>query len=216
MKNTTKDFQEVVPEINQVGNYMLRHLVTKENPQPFKLDKLRTEKYKLVFDYFTGNPEFTSQGYSFSKALMICGSVGTGKTLMMRIFAHLFMDEFKRPIFEVRDANEIVREFLIEGFVVLDRYSRKHFFEKKNAPKGLCIDDLGMENNKVKSFANEANVIADIISSRYKLMHECGMKTFATTNCPPDQLENLYGERVSDRMNEMFNIIVLNGKSLRK
>jgi len=74
------------------------------------------------------------------------------------------------------------------------------------SPKPLCLDDLGLEST-IKHYGNETNTIAEILLNRYHLFTTRGMITHATTNLNPDELENLYGNRVRSRMREMFNLI---------
>lgn len=210
-------FEDAKSTINKIGNHLLHHLATEDNPCPFKLTGVVEENYRTIYHYFERNPKFNAPGRSFQKGLLVYGNVGTSKTLMMKIYSMMLRNHKKRQYFEIMDADSIVREFLIEkgGFEVIERYSRKHHFSDRD-PKGLCIDDLGMEDTKAKSYGNEANVIADILFARYNQMMDRGMLTYATSNLPPVKLGALYGERVADRMIEMFNMIHFKGESLRK
>ena len=210
-------FEEVKPTIKKIGNHLLQHLITEEDPEPFKLTGVIEENYRTVYHYFEQNPKFKAPGRSFQKGLLLHGKVGSSKTLMMKVYRIMLRSHKNRPHFEILDTNSIVREFLIDkgGFEVIEKYSRKHRYSDGD-PKGLCIDDLGMEDTRAKSFGNESNVIGDILFARYNLMMDRGMLTFATSNYPPVKLGDLYGERVSDRMMEMFNMIHCKGTSLRK
>ena len=211
-----KTFEEVEPIIIQQGNYMLRHLRKKENKTPFRLSESVREKYKLIASYFAHDNSFLNAGenFSFKKGIMVCGSVGTGKTLMMEIYALIMRSSKGSPLFDIFDSHSIVRDFLINGFQTIETYSSKYYYRDKS-PKGLCIDDLGMEDQKAISYGNHVNVMEQILYERYKRQRLDGMITHATTNCTPMDLGKLYGDRIADRMIEMFNIIELNGKSLR-
>ncbi len=217
MQTSVKTFTDVEPIIIQQGNFLLRHFRTKENPTPFRLEGDLRSKYKLICAYFSHDESFLQAGknYSFSKDLMLCGGVGTGKTLMMQIFSMIMRDSKNSPMFDLTDSHSIVREFLISGFETIEKYSSKNYF-RNGKPRGLCIDDMGMEDQNAVSYGNKANVIEQILYERYKRKRTDGMRTHATTNCAPADLGKLYGTRVADRMMETFNVIEINGKSLRK
>jgi DNA replication protein DnaC len=74
----------------------------------------------------------------------------------------------------------------------------------------LFIDDIGSEP-VYSHFGNSANIIGEIIIRRY----EKGSLTHGTSNLSTDELKQLYGIRVYDRMREMFNDIIIKGESRR-
>lgn len=209
-------------KIRKEGNSLLRAERTTENPVPFKLEAVRLQVYVMCIEYFTGHPNFLvyDKNYSFRKGLLICGGVGSGKSIMMEAFSRVMMLDKSRPLFEMIDSYTIVRDFQINGFAVIEKYSSNHNWKghrgSREIPKGLCIDDMGMEDQNAFSFGNKANVIDQILYERHRRIHINGMVTHATTNCEPPKLKSLYGIRTADRMKQMFNIIVLNTKSLRK
>lgn len=214
MQTIQKIFEETEAAVVREGSHLVRHSET-----GFHLSPELREKYELVLAYFHGHESFRQyrKGFSLNKGLLICGSVGTGKTLMMLIYSRLVFNAHGKQhvkMFEITDSHTIVREFLQNGFEVIDQYSTKHYF-RNGEPKGLCIDDIGMEDQHAVSYGNRANVIEQILYERYKRMRFDGMTTHATTNCPPSKLGELYGPRIADRMVEMFNVIEVNGKSLR-
>jgi DNA replication protein DnaC len=58
--------------------------------------------------------------------------------------------------------------------------------------------------------------MAEILTDRYDMFIRHKMKTHITTNLTFQQIKESYGGRFYDRMKEMFNVISLTGKSLRK
>src|SRR6476661_6041206 len=52
----------------------------------FVIDDQNREIFKLLCQYFTHDPEFEAAGYSLRKGIALLGSIGCGKTTMMRLF----------------------------------------------------------------------------------------------------------------------------------
>lgn len=204
-------------ELHRIGNSMLRYQATVDNPKPFHLDEERRKYYQLVYWYFMRNARFLAldSTYSFRKGLLLCGGVGTGKSLLMQVFSQMVVDEQRRRVFIVVSTDQMQQEFLTDGMDVIDRYSKKCFYRNGDA-KAICIDDLGMEDKELYSFKNRVNIMSQILFARHRYQLSNGMLTHATTNHSGTELQKFYGVRVGDRLKEMFNIVVMDGKSLRK
>lgn len=80
-------------------------------------------------------------------------------------------------------------------------------------PRTVCFDELGREPLPAKYFGTELNVMQYILQCRYELRSEC--LTHLTTNLSLPELQQRYGGYIADRINEMFNVIELRGKSHR-
>jgi DNA replication protein DnaC len=74
------------------------------------------------------------------------------------------------------------------------------------------IDDLGVENVEVKYFGNVIEPFNDIFDYRYR--H--GLQTVITTNLPPSEIKETYGDRIASRFRETMNDLILDGEDLRK
>jgi hypothetical protein len=111
-------------------------------------------------------------------------------------------------------AGSIVRHFNIDGDLIFEPSiieGRKSQCKTNYADHYLAIDDLGTETlgrhygNQVKRFSRGFN-------ARY----EKKTLTHATSNLALEDLQQVYGDRIFDRMIELFNDIPLEGKSRRK
>ena len=72
----------------------------------------------------------------------------------------------------------------------------------------LIVDDLGVEPREIMDYGNVFTPIIDLITVRYDEQ----LYTIFTTNLTPTQIEEKYGKRVVDRLNEMVeNVIFENG-----
>lgn len=150
--------------------------------------------------------------YDIGKGLLIVGGYGNGKTSVMMAYRKAF-ETFKGYSFKQYSANEVVEkyELSIEGY-------QKRSFWKEMVSGVIHFDDVLTE--PVSSNFGKKEIFKDIIEKRY----DAGLKTHMTINTrvPGDlqdaieQIAERYGERVYDRIFEMFNIYHWKGKSYRK
>jgi len=180
----------------------------------FTIEKDMEEYYINLFCWFKEIP----RGFDLNKGLLICGPIGTGKTLSLRIMQLIFQN------FPIVNTRYIVRDFFAAEVptTVIDKYGR-HSYEKTTSgglniekPKTHCFDDFGLENVNVKNYGNDSNIMEEIILDRYDEFLSRGMKTIATTNLDAEMIEEFYGVRVRDRLRQMMNYITLEGESKRK
>ena len=72
----------------------------------------------------------------------------------------------------------------------------------------LAIDDLGTEPREIIEYGNVLSPIIDLISYRYE--HQ--LPTIITSNLTPQQISEVYGKRIGDRLKETTEIVpFLNG-----
>ena len=76
----------------------------------------------------------------------------------------------------------------------------------------MIVDDLGTEPREVMEFGNVYTPLIDLITTRY----EEQLYTIFTTNLTPAQLEEKYGKRIVDRLNEMVEKVVFENESYRR
>lgn len=149
------------------------------------------------------------------KGLWLWGDIGTGKSTMMRIineFACQVRPEEKighnlhaLPFcIYIRKAVDICDAYQSQGADGLLRY----IYTDR-----LCIDDVGAENRLTGYYGTPTNVIGDLICRRYDRREK--FQTFVTANISPEQICEIYGERVFDRCGELFNFVRFSGYSFR-
>ena len=164
------------------------------------------------------------------KGLMVIGNYGTGKTSVFNTFHKMFFNAYKENIcvklkdnsyinlghfnlnFSFHSSNEIVREY-----ECIKSPEEKIIFWKKYANGTRYFDDLTTEHQA--SNFGKIELFKDVLEHRYSNK----AKTFVSLNFHGNSLEETldflaekYGERVYDRLFEMFNIIELKGESFRK
>ena len=152
-----------------------------------------------------------------SKGLLIIGSMGAGKSLMMRVYQKLFLGSPRG----FKWVNSAILRDMLEEISVLEIKNDYGYAYKGD----LYIDDIGLFQGKNMKFGNAINVVSEVIFERYELFVNEGFRTHFSSNLPLDIKDNpnniptiraLYGDRVYDRINEMCEVLLINSKSLRK
>ncbi len=167
----------------------------------FALTKEEERIYKLTSMYFAKDPDFEKMGYSLKKGLLIYGNIGCGKTTMMKIFARIAPQSFM-----VVTCREIGHMFSKKGYDSIESFFSPIFTDLGKREIGVCFDDLGTESI-AKNYGNEANVMAEIVQSRYENASGGMFNTHTTTNMNEQQILDCYGDRVASRIRGMFNTI---------
>lgn len=155
---------------------------------------------------------------NLDKGIMLAGGVGVGKTVLMSLLAQNQKDSFI-----VVPCRKVAQDYVNGGpdgkggIKAIEKYFKPMYVTKNifgHGELGICFDDLGTEGDK-KNFGNELNVMAEIILDRYDNPNLKG-KTHFTTNLSAEEINEIYGPRVSSRLREMVNICAYEGgKDLR-
>lgn len=150
------------------------------------------------------------------KGLLIVGATGTGKTLGMSMLKRFF------PTTEMVPALTVATEFAEHGWPLIKKLaSIQHedwsdgFWDGKSFKlSDLIIDDLG-EEPEGSYYGSKGDVLSDLISRRYRLFINDGVKTHITTNLTTDQIGQRYGQRILSRLREMCYITAFEGEDRR-
>lgn len=174
---------------------------------------------------------------SLTKGILVLGGFGCGKTSIFKTFRQMFFDAEKDKELTIKD---------IDGDEVhLNRYRRGFgYFSTNDAvqkyescsneemkfrfwsimKKGMIYFDDFMTERQASNYG-KVELFKDILELRYdnKAITMGSMNYFIDefgntldVNGTMLEMAKKYGNRVYDRMFEMFNIIELNGKSVRK
>jgi DNA replication protein DnaC len=144
------------------------------------------------------------------KGICLFGPVGTGKTKMMQTLSE--MCRYSTRYFRNLSVLKLNGEFLAEGKYALDVVCDGEDVDGKLFRYNF--DDLGAEN-PVNHFGNKELLMAHIIDRLYLNFQERGVKYHFTTNLSGEEIVEKYGERFSDRLEEMVEFVLLNGESFR-
>lgn len=199
------------------------YLVKKSNPRGmYVVDEFVRPVFDLLCLYFTQDERFENavdaggRNYSLSKGIMLVGSVGVGKTDLLRAF-----EKNKRRCFATITANEISEKVKSNGADYWRTYcgfvpghgNTPEYFLQNNI--GWAIDDMGTEN-KVVDYGTPVDPMQVIIAERYKMKDKIPFNSMhITSNLDGEELERRYDYRLRSRIREMFNVIQLGGKDRR-
>ena len=161
------------------------------------------------------------------KGLCIHGHKGLGKTLNFLIYQRMLFlnrNRLQKHVYE-KQCNKIYNTpsfFHLEDIqetqlkYKADGVKRYEFLRSK--PE-LVIDDVGTEALNNKDFGTDIDLVSDLIRLRYNQMQKNFFVTHMTTNLvantKTNQIRERYGDRITDRMNEMFIYILAEGESKR-
>ena len=155
----------------------------------------------LIAKYLTGG--------SKKFGLMFCGLCGNGKTTWAKALQLLASGlNLKNPI------NNLYYVFPLCNAKDLAMRSKGNYNDWRNVMRYqlMIVDDLGTEPREVMEFGNVYTPLIDLITTRY----EEQLYTIFTTNLTPAQLEEKYGKRIVDRLNEMVEKVVFENESYRR
>ena len=153
----------------------------------FRMDEATLTKVEKVVKWM----------YSSNKrGLLLCGTLGNGKTTMLRTIKHLFGS----------------RAVYMEAQGIYDHFKQNQSLPEISSRDILLIDDLGVEPSGYNDFGEMRYPLAELLMKRYKF----NATTIIATNFTFDQIGETYGDRVQDRMKEMFGLISYTEPSYRK
>ena len=174
-----------------------------------KIDERTAENLISLAEFITSDvPKF---------GLMFCGTVGNGKTTLMKALQRSinylndqrhfsFMDDERygyryEPGLRIVDVREILRAAK-EDSKAYDALKTKNV---------LGIDDLGKEPAEIMDYGNILSPVIDLIEHRYDKQ----LFTVITTNLVGKEIRAKYGDRIADRFNEMLHVIVFRNSTYR-
>lgn len=144
----------------------------------------------------------TELKYSFKKGLLIRGASGIGKTHIVRCI-------------EKNMLNPVLTLSMIEISEELKSYGEYEI--NKGLNKMVYLDDIGTEEVPIVHFGTKIYFFKNFIESIYLRQQAKGFGSLIlSTNLNFQQSSEKYGFRVASRMRDMFNVIDISGKDMRR
>ena len=136
--------------------------------------------------------------------LLLYGTVGTGKTTLMRSLYQVLHDDFNRRV-DIGSASQLVQLFQLRD---IDSYP----FEYEKNVDFLFIDDAGVEPDYCCIWGTEYEPMRDLLAYRY----DARKYTIISSNLGNEELIQKYGLRIFDRMIETYDRITYEFEGYRK
>lgn len=135
--------------------------------------------------------------------LLLCGSVGIGKTTFLFAIQNLINWLSDKGLFENRDMVGMTIKTAKElSFIARENYQK--FLDICKYPKILAIDDMGVDESRVMDYGNTIAPIMELLELRYQFQ----LPTFITTNMNSDEIGEKYDLRIRDRLAEMVDQVI--------
>lgn len=185
-------------------------------------DPQRRAMYEKAYYILTSNSAGCARlNLKPNKGLLLNGSLGMGKTTLMRVMQQLLL--YTPRQFKWVTGKELIKmQDLATNAEILEVYG-------KALKCDLYIDDIGIGQVDKNRFGNWSNIISEILFERYDLFILEGFKTHLSCNLPTSftekerelnpgvaTIEDMYGDRVLDRIREITNLLSWQGTSLRR
>ena len=171
----------------------------------FKVSPENKEILNELFRYTIGKSEILDP----KKGIWFWGSIGTGKSTLMKILAEVQRTDGRG--FKCVNCSELTTKFSAHGLGALNESTFNEMLSAKPVERGF--DEVGREPIPAKYFGNDLNVVQYSLGMRYELRNI--VKTHVTTNMKKESISLVYGDYIFDRLNEMFNFIEIKGESKR-
>ncbi len=165
----------------------------------FTNDAITQQKIRQAAKWLTGN---------YKVGLLLYGTVGSGKSTLARAICNMIGVLYQSSFSSERKQVYRVSALDLAKNVADD----PALFNKLKSIDMLFVDDIGTEPASVKSWGNEFSPVTELIYARYDRQ----LFTLATSNLKESDFSERYGERIADRLDEMFERIHYSNKSYRK
>lgn len=219
LKDTKNYFDDLVKEKRKVEKQMEEDLIREwDYAKFFKLMRYRhqaTSPDKFIYNEqnqllvkaicfrLSNDTRYeTELGLSFSKGVIIRGAPGLGKSYLLGLVAD-------NPVNNVQllSMHEIAREVVNTGEFLGIKYGSFRY---------IYLDDVGTEENPQVNFGTKHNFFRTYIEETYAKSKITLGRVILSTNDNFQTLEDKYGFRVRERLAECFDVIDIEGTSLRR
>lgn len=196
-------------------NYMLREFSS------YQVDEHNRKVIQFLLYYFNGcqlaEKVFPGENYKIHKNILLIGEPGTGKTMIMQVFADYLRLTENENAFRNISMTQLMNYYKINGHI--DRYTFNELGDPKayeGSPFNICLNDLGLMTEKQKSFGTLLTQITDeFLFARYEIFQQYSKRYHITSNLTVKDLKGRFEDRLVDRF-KSFNVIELHGESRRK
>lgn len=186
----------------------------------FVVDEHNRQVMRFLLYYFNECPlceeVFPQKHYKLHNHILLCGKAGTGKTLMMQIFAEYLRFTNNPHVFYNLSVTQMVNYYTLHNN--LDRYTYNEEGSKgfNPQPVNICLNDIGVESKTY--FGMDTKLLTnEFLHARNEIWTAYGKHGHVTTNLDVKMLKEKFKDgfgRLIDRF-KTYNVITLGGESRR-
>lgn len=185
----------------------------------FEVDGNNADALRFLLLYFNGSPKaldvFPERDYGLHKNILLVGTPGTGKTLLMQVFSDYLKMTDNPNKFQNVSLTQMSNHYKLRGNIDRYTYNEEGSDKFDGEPFNLCLNDIGIDLNQ-KSFGTDMEAIVDeFLFARYEIYQHRRKRTHLTSNLNVNDFKQKFEERLVDRF-KSYNVIPLTGKSRRK
>ena len=186
----------------------------------FVLDEHNKQAMRFLLYYFNECPlceeVYPNKHYKLHNHILLCGKAGTGKTLMMQIFAEYLKYTDNPHAFHNLSVTQMVNYYTLHNN--LDRYTYNEEGSRgfNPQPVNICLNDIGVESKTY--FGMDTKLLTnEFLHARNEIWTAYGKHGHVTTNLDVKMLKEEFADgfgRLIDRF-KTYNVITLGGESRR-
>lgn len=194
-------------------NYMRREF------NDFIIDDYNRDLLKFLTYYFNecklAENIFIDKEYKLHKNILLLGSPGVGKTIIMKIFSDYLHLTKNHNNFNNVSVTQMMNYYKINSNIDRYTYNEKESSSFEGSPVNICLNDIGLEVAQKNYGTDLDTVIDEFLYARYEIYQNNFKKYHLTSNLTVKDFKTKFGERLVDRF-KSFNVIILDGESRRK
>lgn len=196
------------------------NIVLGQQRRRFECDDYNRQAIRFLIYYFNDCPlaeeVYPCRGYKLHKNLMLQGSAGVGKTLLMQVFSE-YTHRLNLPkAFQNVSVTQMVNYYTMHNNLDLFTYNEEGNKGFQAMPANVCLNDIGIQG-KMFYGTNTDILTEEFLHARNEIWTNYGRFAHLTTNLGTEELAKRYAdryERLIDRF-KTYNIIPLAGDSRR-
>lgn len=186
----------------------------------FQVDEYNGKVIQFLLYYFNGckyaEKVFPDEDYKIHKNLLLVGTPGTGKTLLMQVFSDYLRLTYNPNQFNNLSVTQMMNYYKVNGHIDLYTYNENASKGFNPHPFNICLNDIGLETENQKSYGTSLNsVIDEFLYARYEIYQQFDKRYHITSNLNADKFKKRFAERLVDRF-KSFNVLPLIGDSRRR
>lgn len=186
----------------------------------FVVDEQNKDILRLLLYYFNNCEKFETmypaKKYKIYKHIMLCGPVGSGKTLIMQVFSdYLALTQNPNRYYNV-SVTQMINYYKLHNHLDKYTYNEQTSSTFDGEPCNICLNDVGMQTH-LHFGTDTKTIVTDFFHARNEIWCQQGKFAHITTNLSAGDIKKYFDDefgRTNDRF-KTYNVIKLEGNSRR-